>query len=408
MPIHPANPSRAQLWFGFLVVLTASLGVNFIGIGQWPWDHDEVASLVELGIYETPHDKGRFATQVERLPKLVPVWYSLQGLFLRVLPADEFGSRVLSALCGSLTVALAFLFAWKRKTIWFAVALALLVGLNQTYVWLVQQNRFYSMGMLFLVITMAAIWSPSEKTRQWPSFVVCGFAALLAVLSHNLVAVVLWIGGLAAIMCLPLRLMPKTVGLKAILAAGVAALTYVFYLRPLMGDWISGGTGGTNEVVSFVAQLGMPTFAFAAMGIGWSLKETTESQRVAWWTLLLIGGLMFIALSPILLGNWNPRYAFFLMPAFWVFAAVAVEKIALRTPGSWQRFVLYCFVVALLSPKLMSHWRDGSRHDFRAAAQYLQAHSQKGEFIYCDWPLTLEYYTKGYDLGPVRVGRSTE
>jgi hypothetical protein len=52
-------------------------------------------------------------------------------------------------------------------------------------------------------------------------------------------------------------------------------------------------------------------------------------------------------------------------------------------------------------PKLLSHYCDGSRHDFRTAAQKIAAQAEEAYTIYTDWPLELEYYLRQY--GSFRV-----
>lgn len=389
-----------------VLVAVATFTVNFYKLGAWPFGLDEVPSLMELGILDTEHAQGGFKEQLKRLPQLVPTWYFAQRLFLQVFPADEFWTRVLSAVCGSLTVILVYVFARRWRGPWFAAALTLLVGLSQCFVWLVQQNRFYSMAMLFLAISLATVWSKSEKQLLFA--LLCAVSTVLAVLTHNLLAVVFWIGGIAAGMCLLLGFIPKAVGVRALLAAVVAFFTYLFYLRPLMTGWVSGGTGGTNGLVSFAAQLGIPTIALAAAGIAWSLRTLPKPDGLAWWFLVLLGGMAFVGLSPVLMGNWNARYALLFMFPFWVFAAYAVEQVAMRLEGSWHRIAWYACIVILLMPKLMSHFRDGERHDFRAAASSVAALMEGNETVYSNHPFTLEYYLRQYhSLKVERWNRAT-
>src|SRR5258708_297623 len=91
-----------------LVVVGISAFVQFYRLGDWPWDHDEVYALSELGLRESPVD-GTPGTQLARMPRLLPVWAAAQRAFLRVFPHDEWGTRVLPALCGVAGVITAFL-----------------------------------------------------------------------------------------------------------------------------------------------------------------------------------------------------------------------------------------------------------------------------------------------------------
>jgi hypothetical protein len=55
--------------------------------------------------------------------------------------------------------------------------------------------------------------------------------------------------------------------------------------------------------------------------------------------------------------------------------------------GAW-----YGCVVLLLLPSLLSHYQDGSRHDYRQAAQVLTAHAHDGQTILSDDAETISYY----------------
>jgi hypothetical protein len=49
-------------------------------------------------------------------------------------------------------------------------------------------------------------------------------------------------------------------------------------------------------------------------------------------------------------------------------------------------------IILLLTPKLASHYRDGSRHDFRTASAVIARLRSHDEAVYCNWPITLRYY----------------
>src|SRR5262249_52571677 len=155
--------------------------------------------LVELGVIDSPVAQKELGSQLKRLPKLLPVWYGAQQAFLKYFAPDEFGSRVLSATCGVLTVIVTFVFSYRWRGLQFALGLAILIGLSQCFVWLTQQNRFYSMATLWLTISLAMIWTP--KPLSVVSGLGCLVVALLAVFSHNLAVVIFGIGLIAAVIC---------------------------------------------------------------------------------------------------------------------------------------------------------------------------------------------------------------
>jgi len=99
----------------------------------------------------------------------------------------------------------------------------------------------------------------------------------------------------------------------------------------------------------------------------------------------------FVASTPWTIRNWNPRYALFFMPPVWVLAAngsaVIAEALAPRHLARWWLAAL----VVLLLPKVVSHFVDGSRHDFRTAAQTIAARAPLDP-VFSNWPAELQYY----------------
>jgi hypothetical protein len=212
------------------------------------------------------------------------------------------------------------------------------------------------------------------------------------VLSHNLLVVVFGLGFLSAAVGFAVGCVPRQVLIRSGIAAGVSALLYVAYLRPIMQGWVSGNTGGTPVLVSFVAQAGIPTLATAAFG-GVAAVLTPAGRKVmGWWVLLLGSSLLFIACSPLYLPAWNPRYAFLFMPPVWVLGAYAVEYLSGRMPSRVLAVSVYGLIALLLLPKLASHYQDGSRHDFRQTAAIVKESAGGAETVFCNWPETLEYY----------------
>jgi hypothetical protein len=379
-----------------LAILLAVVGVStflqFYRLSAWPWDHDEVYALEELGLRQSPVD-GTPGTQLTRMPRLLPVWAAAQGAFLRVFPHNEWGTRVLPALSGAAGVVAAFLLAWRARGLAFALALAVLLDGSQFLVWMSQYNRFYTFAMFWFVLALAAIWArTSSPLATVLAAVLTAVLAAVAVLSHNLLVAVFGLGFIAAAAGFVLGWVPLRVLIRSGIAAAVGALLYKFYLRPIMEGWVSGGTGGTNVVVSFVAQVGVPILGLAAFGAAAALVTPEARKALGWWVLLLGGCLLFIACSPLYLPNWNPRYGFLFMAPIWVLGAYAVEFVSSRMPSRMLAVAVYGLAALLLLPKLASHYQDGSRHDFRQAAEIVKKSAGGEQTAFCNWPETLEYY----------------
>lgn len=394
----PLLPREPRFWLALAALAVVVGATFFFKLGSWPWDHDEVAGLIEVGALDLPV-KGAPVSQLDKTSRLLPVWYGLQRLFLTVLPADEFGSRVFSAVSGVLVVLSAFLIGWQWRGAAFATALVLVVGMSQGLVWLSQHNRFYSPALLFFTWSIVALWRPGGRGAV-PAAVACVGLSVLAVLCHNLFVVVYGIFFIAAAMGSAVGATPRPVLLRSFLVAVAVGGIYVAYLRPILAGWVSGGTGGTHPVVSFVAMVGVPTLALTFLGgvLAWCRGGHTDP--LVWWGLSLVGGLTFVAISPLLMGNWNPRYAILFMAPACVLAAYAVEAVALAFGPGLARVAVYACVAAMLAPKFVSHFKDGSRHDLRAAAAVAAKHAVGTDAVYCNWPMELAYYLRDHGPAP--------
>ena len=358
----------------------------FLGpIGRWPWDHDEVQTLMEIGVAPMQQYPGPPA-QMERMGRLIPLWTSVQRTALKVLPVNEWGTRVLPSFFGALVVIVATIVAFRTRGRWFGWSTLVLLAGSMTLVWLSQQNRFYSLALL--CSTFVFISAAIDDERPIYDVLAALFAAA-AVLSHNLTLVIFGLAAMAAVVAWFLNWISMTAARRLVLSAAVTGVLYLVYVRPLLGNWISGGTGGTTPIVSFFAQVGIVPVALAALG-GWQALTTRTEGWLRWWTLVLVLGLVFVTTAPLTLKNWNPRYALFFMPPVWVLAAAGAATIA-EALRPRTRAVWLLVVFALLLPKLGSHFIDGSRHDFRTAAQII-AREAPHAAVMSDWPGELQYY----------------
>jgi len=76
----------------------------------------------------------------------------------------------------------------------------------------------------------------------------------------------------------------------------------------------------------------------------------------------------------------------------WVLAAHAVDFVARSVGNRSVAAAWYGCVVVLLLPGLLSHYQDGSRHDYRQAAAVLVTHARLGQPILSDDAETISYY----------------
>jgi hypothetical protein len=193
---------------------------------------------------------------------------------------------------------------------------------------------------------------------------------------------------MAAVPAFVLRQVPFRVMWRSGLAASVGLALYFFYIRPLIAGWHSTGNP-TPVLVSFAAHAGVASLALAGLG-GWlSISHVRAPRPMLWWTLLLAGSFCVFQLTDI---GWNPRYFIFFMPAMWMLAAHGMEHVALALGRSWTGLVWYGAVAVLMAPGILSHYQDGSRHDYRQAGAVVRAQARGAEPILSDDAETISYY----------------
>jgi len=384
--LQQGEPWGLRLWLGLAVVVVIAIALQTYGIGRWPMADDEVPTLVELGRLDV--GANMFSVpggQVGRLPRTLVAWYTWQRFAIDLLPDSEISYRLPSVFCGVLTAAIAFLVGARWRGLWFAIALSVLLNGSQPFVFLAQVDRFYAMPLLVLALTLTAIWLPGRDALMATA---AGLLAGLSVLSHNIIVPVFLLAFIAAGMTSVVGLTPRRVLVRSGIAAAVGLALYLAYIRPLVSGWLSTGNP-TPVLVSFAAHAGMPSLALAAFG-GWlAVARWREQGQMIWWLLMLIGSFCVFEVAPV---SWNPRYFFFFMPAMWILGAHAMTYVASRLSSPATAAAWYGVVALLLAPSMISHFQDGSRHDYRQASAILVQNAREGQPILSDDAETISYY----------------
>jgi hypothetical protein len=379
------EPWGPRLWLAFAIVLVAATCLQSYGIRTWPMADDEVPSLVEMGLLTIdPQAFSVPSSQIGRLPRAVPVWYKFQRFAIDHLPKSEVSFRLPSVIFGVLTSMLAFLVAARWRGLWFAAALVIVMNASQPFVYLSQLDRFYSLPLLLMTATLVLMWVPGREVLALPAIAVL---TTLAVLSHNVTVPVFGLAFAASCLLWLLGRVGLQVAVRSGVAAVVSVLIYVLYLLPLVRGWNSTGNP-TPVLISFAAQLGVATLALASLGVCLSFRRETHAAML-WWALIFCGSICLLQFTNM---TWNPRYFLFFLPAGWILGAHAVDEVARRFNGRFAAAAWYGCVTLLLMPNLASHYVDGSRHDYRAAANVLIRLNPQSETILSDDAETISYY----------------
>lgn len=369
---------------GFVAVLAVCL--QSYGIATWPMADDEVPTLVEMGLLHV--DAQAFsvpADQIGRLPRALPVWYAFQRFAINSLPKSDVSLRLPSVMFGVLTAVFAFVVAARWRGLWFAAALALVVNASQPFVYLSQVDRFYSMPLFLMTVTLVLMWVPGREIFVLP---VIAVLTVLSVFSHNVTVPVFGLAFGASCALYLLGRAPIQLAMRSGVALLVSALIYVFYLVPLVRGWNSTGNP-TPVLISFVAQVGIPTLALALLGLALCVVRRDTPAAVVWLALVFCGSLCVLQFTNM---TWSPRYFLFFLPAAWVVGAHAAHEVARRMAHPLVGAAWYGCIALLLMPNLVSHYVDGSRHNYRAAADVVIRSNPQNETILSDDAETISYY----------------
>ena len=274
---------------------------------------------------------------------------------------------------------------------------ALLLTLWPDHIFQSQQTRFYIIAAFFAGLAMLLGGFVARRRSTFSAITVC-CAIFAAILCHTLLAV-LWgtiFAGIVAGSYAERRPFPKNVALVFLVAGILFALFGLFYLRPLASGWNSGENWGYTTLHSLLAavnSVGWPVFLLAGLGVllllrDRSAKTGTGSHALGW-------GVASAVLPRLVV--YHPGYAFPLASSVFVVAACAIGTIydCLKTRGALIG-AAWIGVACLSSlPGVLSHYKDGSRHDIRTAAEYVKKHALKDDRVAGDCMAWFAYYADG-------------
>ncbi len=385
------------------VVLLAG-GLRFFRLGEWSFTNDETATFLE--------DQSLFGTnganptdQSYRLPRLIPLAYGIQHIDYLLFGRDEWGSRVLPALMGTLGVGLVFLLLRKSQGLAAATAAALLVALSPDHLFHSQANRQYSVSWLCASAAML-IGAAAVRRRSLLLTGTASGVAILSVLTHTLLAVVS--AGLTVAVAVAgglrygraVRPLVPVAALGALLAAGLVALL----IGRLGGGWNAGsvwGYGVSHGVLAGLLQVGWPTALLALVGAV-DVVISRDADGAYWLTWAGVWAAASTLLPLVVV--YHPAYGFMLSLGVFVLAGRTIGKIFERL-RCWSTVAACAWLAAACLfglPETASYFADGSRFDFRTAAKTLSDQWRPGDRIRSESPKLLQHYLKGTDR-PVGV-----
>jgi len=318
--------------------------------------------------------------------------------------------RLLPAVFGIVAVPLMFLLGKRLFGARAGLLAATLVAFSPWHIYWSQYGRYYT--LVFLLSATFPILLFTGVQGRSPRVIMAGVAlAVLAILAHPSAGLVLagcgvWLtlrsGGLSLL--LSRRLAVRVAAALAALATCIVAYRLIIQLRQwynLSQDW---GFDGVTLVLSYLVWLVPVLVVFSVAGIIWMWLEFDRPLA----SLLAISiGVPIILLVPLsFVVPVSTSYLFATAPFAFLAAAFFLDRLAAMGPriAHQEMLMIACLVAVLVAggPGLISHYVDGNRADFRAAAQFVVRHATDDGTILSDQARVLAHYLDSRPVLPLR------
>ncbi len=289
-------------------LVAAGVAVRFSTLGLQSYHHDEVITAVRV----LPGSFGHMLHEVRRSESTPPLYYILAWVWSKYFGFSEVGLRSLSALCGAITIPVAFLIGRElagRRTGLLTMAM---VALNPMLIWYSQEARAYALVVLLCAASLL-FFLRFRRTGSHRDLALWSAFSALALTSHYFAVFTIVIE--AAWLLVERRPRgPVWAAISAIAAVGLALLPLAAHqANPNHIDWIghlavgdrledSGGSfliGETGRVIGAVGPREKYT-AVPLMLIGLLLGLGLLRGRSREWRVAAIGiviGLGSVALA---------------------------------------------------------------------------------------------------------------
>jgi hypothetical protein len=179
------------------------------------------------------------------------------------------------------------------------------------------------------------------------------------------------------------RVLPKNVIWVFLATAIGVGLFFALYLKPLLTGWNAGTTWGYGVVYSVLASVYMVGWSVASLGaVGLLLLARQRTAQNWYWITCALGWAAASVVFP-LVTVYHLAYVFPLAIGILVPAGCTIGTVyeGLRSKSMLIGAALVAAACLANLPSLVSHYRDGSRPDLRAAAQYVKEHWQTGDRV---------------------------
>lgn len=178
---HEEAPARRWAIVAAVAGLTAAgAAVRFASLGVQSFHHDEVITVMRV----IPGSFGHMLHEVKTSESNPPLYYVLAWGWARAFGRDEWGIRSLSALLGTLTVALGYPIGRQLASRRVGFILAALLAFNPMLIWYSQEARSYALLVFFGALSFLFFLRALDSGGRPRELALWALASALALGSH--------------------------------------------------------------------------------------------------------------------------------------------------------------------------------------------------------------------------------
>jgi uncharacterized membrane protein len=308
------------------VLLLTLLGafLRFYAIGRQGFWYDESYTVLLVG--KGPGEMLRLIPQLESTP---PLYYVVAWIGAHIFGDGAAALKSLSAVCGTLTIPVAY--AAARKLLpsqRAALIVTALTACSPFLIWYSQEARAYSMLVLFSALTLLAFAYARERPRPL-AVALWAAACSLALLTHYYAVIVIvpeaaWLlyehrharaiyAGIAGIVAVAAALTPLVISQSGLRSnRWIAHSSYLLRLKQVPPLFLLGPETHLRVLLKFVA------FTMVATGIALLIWRSRRRERQG---ALLPGGLALAGFLLSAIAGYNTLLGRNLLP-IWLPAAI--------------------------------------------------------------------------------------
>ncbi len=331
-----------------------------------------------------------------------PLYMALLHGWLQVAGDSEFAARLLSAIIGTLTVALLYPLGRRLVGARGATFGTLLLALSPFHVWWSQEIRMYALSALWATLAMVMLVRQMGPGRSPGGWIAYTLAVVAAISTMYLSVLVILAAGLTVLLLWATRCVRWTRVLEWTAAQAAALLLYLPWLLYALPRIRSGGMAAdfsptlalslyvltlSTAISTHVDQYALLSAAYGALLCATPLAL---ALRRRWWALstllpaLLLPPLVIVVLTTIDWRFYAPkleaRYFLLLAPL-----AALVPAAAVTLLGRWRRWagrLLAAALVALALWALPLYYADRHLGDqWKSAVRIISAYAAPNDVV---------------------------